>query len=79
MLRIPHCLDNWLTDGGKVVSLTHWPRSTSQKLFSASNVLSQIRTSCLPDTHQKLYHISRLASCSFPVLYEKSSSISIVK
>jgi hypothetical protein len=23
MLRIPHCLDNRLTDGGKVVSLTH--------------------------------------------------------
>jgi hypothetical protein len=22
MLRIAHCLDNWLTDGGKVVSLT---------------------------------------------------------
>jgi hypothetical protein len=27
MLRIPHCLDNRLTDGGKVVSLTHRPRS----------------------------------------------------
>jgi hypothetical protein len=23
MLRITHCLDNQLTDGGKVVSLTH--------------------------------------------------------
>jgi hypothetical protein len=23
MLRIPHCLDNRLTDGSKVVSLTH--------------------------------------------------------
>jgi hypothetical protein len=25
MLRIPHCLDNRLTDGGKVVSSTHQP------------------------------------------------------
>jgi hypothetical protein len=30
MLRIPHCLDNRLTDGGKVVSLTHRPHSTAQ-------------------------------------------------
>jgi hypothetical protein len=33
MLRIPHLLDNRLTDGGKVVSLTHQPPSTSQKLL----------------------------------------------
>jgi hypothetical protein len=26
MLRIPHCLDNRLTDGGEVVSLTHRQR-----------------------------------------------------
>jgi hypothetical protein len=25
MLRIPHCLDNWLTDGGKVVNPMHRP------------------------------------------------------
>jgi hypothetical protein len=31
MLRIPHCLDNRLTDGGKVVSLRHRPRYTNQK------------------------------------------------
>jgi hypothetical protein len=37
MLRIPHCLDIRLTDGGKVVSPTHRPRSTPQKhYFSAS-------------------------------------------
>jgi hypothetical protein len=23
MLRLPHFLDNWLTDGGEVVSLTY--------------------------------------------------------
>jgi hypothetical protein len=33
MLRIPHCLDNRLTDGGKVVSPAHQPRSTPQKRF----------------------------------------------
>jgi hypothetical protein len=37
MLRIPHCLDNRLTDGGKVVSPTHLPYFTPQKhYFSAS-------------------------------------------
>jgi hypothetical protein len=30
MLRIPRCLDNWLTDGGEVVSLMRRPRSTSR-------------------------------------------------
>jgi hypothetical protein len=33
MLRIPHCLDSWLTDGSKAVSLTHRPCSTLQKHF----------------------------------------------
>jgi hypothetical protein len=37
MLRIPHCLDSQLTDGGKVVSPTHQPHFTPQKhYFSAS-------------------------------------------
>jgi hypothetical protein len=37
MLRILHCLDNQLTDGGKVISPTHRPRSTLQKhCFSVS-------------------------------------------
>jgi hypothetical protein len=37
MLRIPHCLDNRLTDVGKVVNPTHPPHSTPQKhYFSAS-------------------------------------------
>jgi hypothetical protein len=30
MLRIPHCLDNRLTDGSKIGSLTRQPRSTPQ-------------------------------------------------
>jgi hypothetical protein len=33
MLRIPHCLDNRLIDGGKVVSPTHRPPSTPQKHY----------------------------------------------
>jgi rRNA maturation protein Nop10 len=33
MLRIPYCLDNRLTDGGKVVSLTHPPHFTPQKHY----------------------------------------------
>jgi hypothetical protein len=31
MLKIPRCLDNRLTDGGKIVSLTHLPHFTPQE------------------------------------------------
>jgi hypothetical protein len=37
MLKIPHCLDNRLTYGGKVVSLTHRPHSTPQKHFLSAS------------------------------------------
>jgi hypothetical protein len=30
--RLPHFLDNRLTDGGKVVSLTRWPAFTPRKM-----------------------------------------------
>jgi hypothetical protein len=40
MLRIPHCLDNRLIDGGKVVSPTHQPRFTPQKHYYFFNVSS---------------------------------------
>jgi hypothetical protein len=33
MLRIPHCLDNRLADGGKVDSPTHPPHLTPQKHY----------------------------------------------
>jgi hypothetical protein len=33
MLKIPHCLDNGITDGGKVVRPTHPLHSTSQKHY----------------------------------------------
>jgi hypothetical protein len=37
MLRITHCLDNWLTDSGNVANLTHWLCSIPQKhVFSSS-------------------------------------------
>jgi hypothetical protein len=32
MLRFPHCLDNRLTDGGEIVSLTRRPLSNPQKI-----------------------------------------------
>jgi hypothetical protein len=38
MLRIPHCLDNQLTDGGEIVSLTRWPPSIPQKHFFSASV-----------------------------------------
>jgi hypothetical protein len=31
-LRLPHFIDSWLTDGGEVVSLTHWPPLTRRKI-----------------------------------------------
>jgi hypothetical protein len=34
MLRISHSLDSWLIVGGEVVSLTHRPCCTPQKLLS---------------------------------------------
>jgi hypothetical protein len=33
MLRHPHCLDNPLTDGGKIVSPTHPPHFIPQKHY----------------------------------------------
>jgi hypothetical protein len=39
MLRIPHCLNNPLTDGGKVISPAHRPRSTTQKHYRPYKIL----------------------------------------
>jgi hypothetical protein len=33
MSRLPHFLDNQLTDGGEVVSLMHWPPFTPLRRF----------------------------------------------
>jgi hypothetical protein len=35
MLRIPHCLDSRITDGGKVVNPTHRPRSIHRERYSS--------------------------------------------
>jgi hypothetical protein len=32
MTRLPHFLDNWLTNGSEVVSLTRWPPFTPRKI-----------------------------------------------
>jgi hypothetical protein len=46
MLRIPHCLDSRLTDGGMVVGPMHRPHSTPQKYyFSASGTHFCLRLS----------------------------------
>jgi hypothetical protein len=47
MLRILHCIDNQLTDGGKVVSLMLRPCSTPQKHFL---VLISVRDRVNPRT-----------------------------
>jgi hypothetical protein len=39
MLRIPHFLDNRVTDDGEVVSLTRRPRFTPRKMFWYSFLL----------------------------------------
>jgi hypothetical protein len=45
MLKIPHCQDSRLTDGGKVVSPKHPPHSTPQKHFSVSGTRFCLRLS----------------------------------
>jgi hypothetical protein len=37
MLKIPHCLNNLLTNGGKVARPTHWPRCIPQKHYFAAS------------------------------------------
>jgi hypothetical protein len=71
MLRILHCLNSRLTDGGKVVSPTHRPRSTPQKhYFSASGThLSEAEQNWRDTSHQlKLKLIYDRQSVGQPVL-----------
>jgi hypothetical protein len=62
-MLILYCLDNWLTDGGDVVSLTHRPRSTAQKHISLSGtpfcyMLSKTTDLVLPEGLGKLIKLS---------------------
>jgi hypothetical protein len=58
MLKIPHCLDNRLTDGGKVVSPTHQPHFTPQKhdYFYVSGREKGASFLCHPDI-QNIWYI----------------------
>jgi hypothetical protein len=72
MLTIPHCLDNRLTDGSKVVSPMHWLQSTPQKhYFSVSGThfsqrLSKPQGLVLPEglgKFKKLIHLIGSRTC----------------
>jgi hypothetical protein len=60
MLGIPHCLDNRLTDCGKVVSPTRRPSSTPQKLFFLLLVLISVKDCANPNGLLRPEGISKL-------------------
>jgi hypothetical protein len=59
MLRIPHCLDNRLIDGGQVVSLTRRPCFTPINVFGSINNSALLNSSlshdCVPIVTSGLY------------------------
>jgi hypothetical protein len=65
MLRIPHCLDSRLIDGGKVVSLTHRPHITLQKHYY-SNAMNLIVVEYPKLTFHRMYALVLFwASCFY--------------
>jgi hypothetical protein len=46
MLRIPHCLDNRLIDGGKAVSLTHPPHFLPNLIIISRDIESVVFSFC---------------------------------
>jgi hypothetical protein len=60
MLRIPHCLDNGLTDGAKIVSSMRRPRFTLQKHVSASDNSAKIQHPYFSWTITKFWVIMKL-------------------
>jgi hypothetical protein len=60
MLKIPHCLDNRLTDSGKVASLTHRPRSTPQKHDFSLLVLISVISRVNPKILKFMSHVSQI-------------------
>jgi hypothetical protein len=63
MLRITHCLDNRLTDGGKIVSSTHRPRSTSQKYYFSAPGTHFCYKLSKPQNLVRLEGLSKLKKC----------------
>jgi hypothetical protein len=43
-MRILHCLGNRLIDGGVLVSLKHWLRSTPQRYYCYTLVIIYVRS-----------------------------------
>jgi hypothetical protein len=68
MLMIPHCLDNWLTDGGEV-SLTHRSRYTLHKERSSA---SGTHFSLVPSISQDLAQPEGLGTLKKSILLIKS-------
>jgi hypothetical protein len=78
MLRIPHCLDSWLMDGGKLVCPMHRPHFTPQKhyYFSVSGThfcwrLSEPQGLVWPEGLGKLkkfFHLVGLKPATFRLL-----------
>jgi hypothetical protein len=63
MLRLPHFLDTWLTDGGKVVSLTRRPPITPPGRFL---VLISVRGWVNPKAIVRLEGLSKLKKIQWP-------------
>jgi hypothetical protein len=61
MLRFPHFLDNQLMDGGKVVSLTHWPPFTPRIFL----VVISVRGSVNPRAIVRLEGLGKSISSRF--------------
>jgi hypothetical protein len=60
MLRIPHCLDNQWTDGGKVVNPAHRPRFTPQNIIFLLLVLISVRGRVNPKAVVELEGLDKL-------------------
>jgi hypothetical protein len=83
MLRIPHCIDNGLTDGGKVVSPTHRPLLYSPEtlfLFFWYSFLLEAELTPGPSAPEglgkliKIIHLIGSQTCDLLKSYKHSSN-----